>query len=775
MIPILTAAAVVSPVQLPAEGAAEAAVPKSPENAFGTAVERAFAKGGPDARQGAKAQPPEEAEGRKAGTDPAASAWAAGWVLQPTRLAPLAQEQTVQAASPALSLSAAANPAGATNIPDATSSPVIQFGATGYPAGAMATPGSAINPAISFGATGYPAGAMASSNSTVSSATLFGTAGTFAGAMATPSATVNPSIPFGAARYPADGTTSLSAAISPAIPFGEAGYPASAMSSLGAASPAGAMISSSATVGMANVVNPLGAAGNPTSRPVPQGAANFADMARPERMVKDLGNTAALSDSVVLPDPAAPSGVANPANTRLQGNRANLARAAEGSMAIPADAPSVPTDKVLSVDARAASVGLADARIVSQQSPTGERTAPLEQAHAGRTAFTDKVVARQAEDGTTSTAVAEFKATPELKDATVSESGDRPEEAARPGIAGTTKQEVLPELRAAKPAMRALPEALSESRPGAAVNAAPAQQPAVTAGAAAPKPEALPSAASALQVAQDVGADLAEPAAEGGSVAEPKASGREMAASPGADAARAGSAQAEGEAAQTAGQYARVQAVARQETAVNPQPFEAEPERERTPQTAGVKRPEGDPAGAPGAVWTAHAGQGAPRTEQTGAAAPTDAPRSTFEPNAAMQLARATAGALSRGEREFRLRLRPEGMGEVAVTISARDRDLHLTIRAASESTRDLILNQIGGLREELTAGGYHLNGFSVDVSGGGGQGGQTFTFQQDPGRQSGQRPEARPEARPGGAPPPKEAPRAGAPEARAGAINYRI
>jgi len=217
-----------------------------------------------------------------------------------------------------------------------------------------------------------------------------------------------------------------------------------------------------------------------------------------------------------------------------------------------------------------------------------------------------------------------------------------------------------------------------------------------------------------------------------------------------------------------------VQAAARQETAGKPQSFEAEPERERTTQTASVKRPEGDPAGAPGAVWTAHAGQGAPRTEQTSAVAPADAPRSTIEPNAAMQLARATAGAMNRGEREYRLRLRPEGVGEVAVTIISRDRDLHLTIHAASESTRDLILNQIGGLKEELTAGGYHLNGFSVDVSGGG-QGGQAFTFQQDPGRQSGQRPEARPETRPGGAPPPKEAPRAGVPEVRAGAINYRI
>jgi hypothetical protein len=96
-------------------------------------------------------------------------------------------------------------------------------------------------------------------------------------------------------------------------------------------------------------------------------------------------------------------------------------------------------------------------------------------------------------------------------------------------------------------------------------------------------------------------------------------------------------------------------------------------------------------------------------------------------------------------------------------------------IRAGSESTRDLILSQIGGLKQELTQGGYRLEGFSVDVSGGqGGQGGQAFVFRQDPGGQPERRPDARPEPK-NGAPAPKEARFPRLPEARAGSINLRI
>ncbi len=113
----------------------------------------------------------------------------------------------------------------------------------------------------------------------------------------------------------------------------------------------------------------------------------------------------------------------------------------------------------------------------------------------------------------------------------------------------------------------------------------------------------------------------------------------------------------------------------------------------------------------------------------------------------------------------------------MAVTINAGDRELHLTIRAASESTRDLIEGQMGALKSDLASSGYHLGGYSVDVSAGG-QGGEAFSaFQQDPGRQpSGRESYARPEGR-------RDRPvqpaalehRTRVLETRAGAINYRI
>lgn len=139
------------------------------------------------------------------------------------------------------------------------------------------------------------------------------------------------------------------------------------------------------------------------------------------------------------------------------------------------------------------------------------------------------------------------------------------------------------------------------------------------------------------------------------------------------------------------------------------------------------------------------------------------------EADTAAQIFRATASALSRGETSFRLKLRPEGLGEITVSISARDRELHLTMRTQSESTREIILNQIGELRLELASSDYHLSGFSVDVSGGG-AGGEAFSAFQDgqERRSAGRRP---PEPR---ATPALDAPLRGAPEIRLGAINLR-
>jgi flagellar hook-length control protein FliK len=229
--------------------------------------------------------------------------------------------------------------------------------------------------------------------------------------------------------------------------------------------------------------------------------------------------------------------------------------------------------------------------------------------------------------------------------------------------------------------------------------------------------------------------------------------------------------------AQAADPSAGVQAPQRQEASGAGQSAQAETGGEKVPRSPEpVKRPQEERQAALEAAVTVRTVQGEPRAEETIGAA-REVSRSTPEPDAGAQLARASLGALVRNEREFRLKLRPEGVGEVAVTIGARERDLHLTIRAAQESTKELILGQIGALKEQLEGSGYHLGGFSVDVSGGSpdGQGGQAFAFQQDPGRQPERQPEARRDVQPEAAPLPKEAQRAAPPKARLGAINYRI
>lgn len=106
--------------------------------------------------------------------------------------------------------------------------------------------------------------------------------------------------------------------------------------------------------------------------------------------------------------------------------------------------------------------------------------------------------------------------------------------------------------------------------------------------------------------------------------------------------------------------------------------------------------------------------------------------------SASAQLAHSTTRALTRGENTFQLRLRPEGMGEVSVTIHAREHDLSLSIRASSETTRTLILSQIDDLRSGLATGDYRLGALNVEVNanGYGGAGSEAASQEREGGRQ---------------------------------------
>lgn len=234
---------------------------------------------------------------------------------------------------------------------------------------------------------------------------------------------------------------------------------------------------------------------------------------------------------------------------------------------------------------------------------------------------------------------------------------------------------------------------------------------------------------------------------------------------------------------QAAGQYVRAQARARQEAATRKSlPTDSALEAGKPQSTgrgraaeAGGPPDETHSADPQNALLAAQGDQPAQAADKPEAPVRADAPRSPFEPDTGSQLAGATIRTLIRGETRYHLKLRPEGVGEVAVTISARDRELRLDIRAASGTTRDLITDQIGALKNELATNGYHLDGFNVDVSGNS-QGSEAFSApQQDPGRQPQER---QPEARSGT---PQGATLAGPSqpdrvlEARAGSIRYRV
>ena len=126
--------------------------------------------------------------------------------------------------------------------------------------------------------------------------------------------------------------------------------------------------------------------------------------------------------------------------------------------------------------------------------------------------------------------------------------------------------------------------------------------------------------------------------------------------------------------------------------------------------------------------------QGAAHSAERAQTAQANAPHAAPEPSASAQLARSTANALARGESQFHLRLRPEGMGEVAVTIRAKERELSLDIRASSGETRELILSQIDDLKGGLAASEYRLGELSVEVNASGHEGAAFSTFAQEQG-----------------------------------------
>jgi hypothetical protein len=86
------------------------------------------------------------------------------------------------------------------------------------------------------------------------------------------------------------------------------------------------------------------------------------------------------------------------------------------------------------------------------------------------------------------------------------------------------------------------------------------------------------------------------------------------------------------------------------------------------------------------------------------------------EESAAMQVARAAVHALRRGMTEYRVRLSPEGLGEVEVTVVTKGKAVSLSMRTDNEMARGLILDHADELRTELSQQNYQVSGFSVEV-----------------------------------------------------------
>jgi flagellar hook-length control protein FliK len=103
------------------------------------------------------------------------------------------------------------------------------------------------------------------------------------------------------------------------------------------------------------------------------------------------------------------------------------------------------------------------------------------------------------------------------------------------------------------------------------------------------------------------------------------------------------------------------------------------------------------------------------------------APENTVpEENAAIQVARASVHALRRGMAEYRVRLSPEGLGNVEVTVVTKGKAVTLSMRTDNEMARGLILDHADELRAELHQQNYQVSGLSVEV---GTDGGNTAGF----------------------------------------------
>ncbi len=151
------------------------------------------------------------------------------------------------------------------------------------------------------------------------------------------------------------------------------------------------------------------------------------------------------------------------------------------------------------------------------------------------------------------------------------------------------------------------------------------------------------------------------------------------------------------------------------EAAQGPSALKADKEKEKPLQLSAL------------AMAAAHRTEQAMHTESMQSTPEMTPENAAREENVAMQVARSSVLALRRGMAEYRVRLSPEGLGEVEVTVVAKGKEVSLSLRTDNEVARGLILDHADELRAELDKQNYQVNGLSVEVGTDSGNGGGFF------------------------------------------------
>jgi flagellar hook-length control protein FliK len=84
--------------------------------------------------------------------------------------------------------------------------------------------------------------------------------------------------------------------------------------------------------------------------------------------------------------------------------------------------------------------------------------------------------------------------------------------------------------------------------------------------------------------------------------------------------------------------------------------------------------------------------------------------------SAAAQIAKTAGESIRRGVREFRLKLKPDGLGEVTVNLSFKNNKIEMRVRSETEKTKELIKAQIGILKNDLEQNGYSIDSLTVEA-----------------------------------------------------------